>query len=79
MQLLEFGQRFLNFKAAVMIINNHTGVIEFSGMFVDCPYRILRYADVVRTGLDRDNKALTIYITSTQKMFFDTVTHFLED
>jgi hypothetical protein len=76
-QLLEFGQRFINFKAAVKIVNNHTGKIEFMGMFVDCPYRILRYAEVV--NVEVDEQYLRIYITSKQKMFFDTEPHFSID
>ena len=78
MQLLEFGQRFLNYKALVRVVNNHTGATEFAGMFMDCPYRILRFTDVVRPEIDRDNQVLILYITSNSAMFFNTVTHFLE-
>jgi hypothetical protein len=76
MQLLEFGQRFLNYKAAIMVVNNHTGKVEYLGMFVDCPYRLLRFADVVRIDLDEVSNVIKIYITSNGKMFFDTISHF---
>lgn len=79
MQVLEFGQRFLNYKAAVMIVNNHTGKVEFTGMFVDCPYRLLRFADVVRVDVDSFDNVLKLYITSNSKMFFDTISHFSDN
>ncbi len=77
MQLLEFGQRFLNYKALVRLVNNHTGVTEFAGMFMDAPYRLLRFADVVRTELDSVHEVMIIYITSNSRMFFDKESHFL--
>ena len=76
MSLLEFGQRFLNYKAFVRIINNHTGQCEFAGMFMDCPFRLLRFADIVRPEVDRENGVLIIYITSNNKMFFVKESHF---
>ena len=79
MQLLEFGQRFLNYKAYVRIVNNHTGATEFAGMFMDAPYRLLRFADLVRPEIDRDNNTLILYITSNSKMFFSKEQHFLLD
>lgn len=79
MQVLEFAQRFLNYKSAVMIINNHTGKVEFAGMFMDAPYRFLRFADVVRIDVDTNDNALKIYITSNSKIFFDTTSHFQDN
>ncbi len=79
MQLLEFGQRFLNYKAIVKIINNHTAKVEFQGMFMDCPYRFLRFANVVRCELDYVNSVLAIYISSNSPMYHNTQTHFLND
>lgn len=78
MQTLEFGQRFLNYKAFVMIVNNHTGKVEFQGMFVDTPYRLLRFSDVVRMEVDNFEGKLVIYITSNSTMFFNTQSHFIE-
>lgn len=77
MQLLEFGQRFLNYKAFVRIVNNHTGVTEFAGMFMDAPYRLLRFADVVRPEVDSEQGVLILYITSNNKMFFNRESHFI--
>lgn len=79
MQLLEFGQRFLNFKALVSIRNAKTGKVEFSGMYVDCPYRYLRFSDVSRVELDRDTNILDIYVLCNSSMYFNTTTHFLVD
>lgn len=79
MTLEEFGQRFLNYKALVRIVNNHTGVTEFAGMFMDCPYRYLRFADVVRVELDKATKVLVFYITSNSGMFFAKESKFMID
>ena len=78
MQLLEFGQRFLNYKAFVQIVNDRNGKVEFVGMFMDCPYRFLRFGNVVRPEIDSDNNTLVIYITSNSAMYFNTTSHFLE-
>lgn len=78
MQLLEFGLRFLNFKAFIMVVNNHTGKVEFQGMFVDAPYRLLRFADIVRVDTDKVENKLVLYITSNSAMFFNTQSHFIE-
>ncbi len=78
MQLLEFGQRFLNYKAEIKVVNNHNGKLEYKGMFVDCPYRILRFADVVRIELDTEENTVRAYITSNHVMFFNTAPHFID-
>ena len=78
MQFLEFGQRFLNYKAYIRVVNNHTGVTEFAGMYMDCTYRFLRFADVVRVEIDKDVGVLIVYITSNSTMFFNTVSHFID-
>ncbi len=76
MQLLEFGQRFLNYKAFVMIVNNHTGKVEYRGMYLDAPYRFLRFTDVVSCEVDEN--ALRIYISANNPMFFNTTSHFID-
>jgi hypothetical protein len=78
MQVLEFGQRFLNYKAMIRLVNNHTGKVEYSGMFVDSPYRLLRFADVVRPEIDKESGVLVLYISSNSTMFFNTVSHFID-
>lgn len=79
MQLIEFGQRFLNYKALVSIRNYVTGKVEFSGMFVDCPYRFLRFGDIGRIELDNDLNTMIIYVKCNSSMYFDTKSHFLID
>lgn len=75
MQILEFGQRFLNYKAEIMLVNNHNGKVEFKGMFVDAPYRLLRFADVV--SIELTEEYITIYLTASHGMFFNTQPHFI--
>jgi hypothetical protein len=77
MQLLEYGQRFLNFKALISVRNSKTGKVEFSGMFVDCPYRYLRFADVDRVEIDNDLGIMDIYVLCNSPMYYNTQTHFL--
>ena len=79
MRLIDFGQRFLNYKALVSIRNAKTGKVEFTGMFVDCPYRYLRFGDVSRVELDTDINAMIIYVLCNSHMYFDTQSHFLND
>lgn len=78
MQLIEFGQRFLNYKCIVSIRNAKTGLVEFSGMFMDCPYRFLRFADVVRLELDRESNVLDIYVLCNSPMYYATQSHFMD-
>ncbi len=78
MTLLEFGQRFLNYKALVSIRNAKTGKIEFSGMFMDCPYRYLRFSDVDRLEMDRELNVLIVYVLCNSPMYFNTFSHFIE-
>jgi hypothetical protein len=77
MQLLEFAQRFLNYKAFVTIINQQSGKVEFTGMFMDCPYRFCRFANVIRCEIDKDNMSLILYVVSNGNMYYNTQSHFL--
>lgn len=79
MQALEFGQRFLNYKAHVEIIQKQSGTIVYKGMFMDAPYRILRFADVVRVEIQPEAEILKIYITGNSPMYFNTQSHFISD
>lgn len=78
MQTLEFGQRFLNYKALVKIINNHNGAVEHVGLFMDCPYRILKFTDIAKTEIDQEESALVLYVSSNNTMFYNTSPHFIE-
>jgi hypothetical protein len=75
MQLLEFGQRFLNYKAIVRLINNHNGKVLFQGMFMDAPYRFLKFMDLVRVETDLETAVLVIYASANGPMFFHTESH----
>ncbi len=76
MQLLEFAQRFLNYKAMVSIINQQTGKEEFTGMFMDCPYRYCRFSNVNRVEVDK--LIMVIYITANSSMYSNVTSHFIE-
>jgi hypothetical protein len=77
-QLLDFGNRFLNYKAIVRVISNHDSKILFQGMFVDTPFRILKFADIVKIRLDENDDVISIYITGNSTMFYNTQPHFIE-
>ena len=76
MTLIEFGQRFLNYKAQVMIVNNSTGKTEFRGMFMDCPYRFLRFSDIVRIELDNEDREIVFYVGCNSSMYYAEKPHF---
>ena len=79
MQLLEFGQRFLNYKAFVEIIQKQSGATVFKGMFMDCPYRVLRFANVVKCEVLEGAEILKISISANSPMYFNTQSHFISD
>lgn len=78
MNLLEFAQRFLNYKAFIMIVNNQTGKVEFKGMFLDCPYRFCRFANVVSGEVDKDSNTLILYVNCNSPMYYEVKSHFLD-
>jgi hypothetical protein len=47
-------------------------------MFMDAPFRLLRFTDVVRVELDEELGAMVIYASANGTMFFNTTSHFIE-
>ena len=78
MQLLEFAQRFLNYKAYVSIRNAQTGKVEFTGMFMDCPYRYCKFSNVARCEVDTELNILVIYVLCNSSMYYNTTSHFID-
>jgi hypothetical protein len=79
MQLLEFAQRFLNYKAYVTIYDQRTGKKEFTGMFMDCPYRICCFSDVARCEISKENLSLILHVVSNGSMYYNTTSHFITE
>ena len=70
MSIGEFGDRFLNYKAHVRLVNNHTGQCEFAGMFMDIPLRYAKFTLVVRCEVDNEKNVLCLYFTAEKGIFF---------
>jgi hypothetical protein len=70
MTTLDFGKRYLNHNADVVLINEETEGIIFEGQYIDCPYRLLRFSNFAKLrGLDEDEFMIIVVRPSSGQFY----------